>query len=256
MVTAEDIKKALEDFAPAYLAEDFDNVGLLVGESTKEVKTVLLALDADENTADEAVRAGADMIVSHHPVIFNAEKSVTDKTPLGRTLIKLISNSIAVCSVHTNMDKAEGGLNDLMVKKLGLMVDHEYIHDADKCMRVCRADTTLSKLCLKLKSEYDLDFVRCTGNPDRRIKRVGLCTGGGRSMTDDVIASGCDVYISGDLHYADIRKLVFAGVDFIEIGHFNSEVCVTQIFKSIINKAYPEIRTIISKEMDVFLNTF
>lgn len=255
MVTAGDIAKTLEGFAPAYLAEDFDNVGLLVGESSREVKTVLLALDADENTACEAVKMGADMIVSHHPVIFNAEKSITDKTPLGRTLIKLISNSIAVCSVHTNMDKAKDGLNDLMVKKLGLEIDPDFI-DSDKCMRVCRADTTLSKLCLRLKEEYGLDFVRCTGRSDKKVKKVGLCTGGGRSMTDDVIASGCDVYISGDLHYSDIRKLLFSGVDFIEIGHFNSEVCVTQIFKSIINKAYPEIRTIISKEMDVFLNTF
>lgn len=255
LVSANDIKNAIERFAPAELAEDFDNVGLLVGSGKKEVKKILLALDADETVAGEAIGKGADMIVTHHPVIFNAPQSITDETPLGRTLLRLIENSISVFSAHTNMDKANGGLNDLMVKKLGLEVEEEHF-DINNCIRICRADTTLSRLAEKLKEEYHLPFVRFTGDPERRIKRVGLCTGGGRSMAKDASDAGCDCYISGDLHYSDIRDLVFSGTDFIEIGHYYSERCVTEIFENIIKQAYPAISTIISEEMDVFLNTF
>lgn len=255
LVTANDIKIAIERFAPAFLAEDFDNVGLLVGSGSKEVGKVLLALDADEKVAKEAIEKGADMIVTHHPVIFDAPKSITDETPLGRTLLMLIENSIPVFSAHTNMDKARGGLNDLMVKKLGLEVEEE-LFDINNCIRICRADTTLSALAKKLKEEYKLPNVRFTGNPERSIKRVGLCTGGGRSMAGDAVKNGCDVYISGDLHYSDIRSLVFSGTDFIEIGHYYSERYVTEIFENIIKQAYPAISTIISEEMDVFLNTF
>ncbi len=254
-VTAESIKNAIEAYAPTYLAEDFDNVGLLVGDKNKEVKKVLLCLDVDERTAEEAERIGADMIVSHHPVIFNTQKSITCDTPLGRTLLRLIKNSTAVFSAHTNMDKAEGGLNDLMAEKLGLSREKEF-YSEDDCIRICRADMTLGQLAEKLKKEYALPFVRFTGNPKKRISRVGLCTGGGRSMAEFAAKKGCDAYISGDLHYSDIRGLLFSGVDFLEIGHFYSERPVTEIFNSVIKKAYPEIITIISEEMDVFLNTF
>lgn len=255
LVTANDIKNAIERFAPAFLAEDFDNVGLLAGSGSKEVGKVLLALDADEKAAREAIEKGADMIVTHHPVIFDAPKSITDETPLGRTLLMLIENSIPVFSAHTNMDKAEGGLNDLMVKRLSLERDEE-LFDINACIRICRADTTLGELAKMLKKEYKMPFVRFTGDQKRRVRRVGLCTGGGRSMASYAVSAGCDCYISGDLHYSDIRNLVFSGTDFIEIGHYYSERCVTEIFENVIKQAYPEISTIISEEMDVFLNTF
>lgn len=254
-VTAENIKNAIEAYAPLYLAEDFDNVGLLVGDKNKEVKKVLLCLDVDERTAEEAEKTGADMIVSHHPVIFNAQKSITQDTPQGRMLLRLIKNSTAVFSAHTNMDKADGGLNDLMAEKLGLSCE-EGLCSKDECIRICRADMTLRQLAEKLKKEYALPFIRFTGNPEKRVSRVAVCTGGGRSSAQLAVEKECDAYISGDLHYADIRELAFSGVDFLEIGHFYSERPVTEIFNSVIKKAYPEIITIISEEMDVFLNTF
>lgn len=252
MITVNDIKEAVENYAPQYLAEDFDNVGLLVGSGKKEVKKILLALDSDEKTAKEAECKGADMILSHHPAIFHPLKSVTDSTPEGRMLLTLAKNSISVVSAHTNMDKANGGLNDLMAYKLGLETE---LTDGG-CIRICRANETLGALAHKLKKEYALPFVRFTGDPERKIKRVGLCTGGGRSMIGDAISSGCDCYISGDLSYADIRTLKFSGVDFLEIGHYYSEKYVTEIFLKIIKNAYPEISTIISEETDVFLNIF
>lgn len=253
MVTANDIKRVIEDFATPSLAEDFDNVGLLFGHGEQPVKKVLLSLDVDEGISREAKEKGADMIVSHHPVIFNPVKSITDATSDGRMLLTLAENSIAVLSAHTNMDKAAGGLNDLMVKKLGLKASSV---DFSGCIRICDADESLGSLAEKLKNEYRAPVIRCTGDKERKIKRVGLCTGGGRSMIYDAINAGCDCYISGDLSYSDIRTLVHSGVDFIEIGHYYSERCVTEIFERIIKNAYPEISTIISEELDVFLNIF
>lgn len=255
MVTVNDIKRVIEDYANPSLAEDFDNVGLLFGHGEQPVKKVLLSLDVDESIAREAKEKGADMIVSHHPVIFNPVKSITDATSDGRMLLTLGESSIAVLSAHTNMDKASGGLNDLMVKKLGLKASSAGAA-LDGCIRICDADESLGDLAEKLKKEYGAPIIRFTGDKERKIKRVGLCTGGGRSMIYDAINAGCDCYISGDLSYSDIRTLVHSGVDFIEIGHYYSERCVTEIFERIIKNAYPEISTIISEEMDVFLNIF
>lgn len=253
MITVKMIASAIAAFAPEALAADFDNVGLLLGRSDKEVKTVLLCLDVDENTAAEAVEAGADLIVSHHPVIFHAIRRITDETPTGRMLMTLFKNDIAVISAHTNLDTTEDGLNDQMAKKLGLNVvgDLETGEGEHTCGRICEADTTLSRLAETVKNAYGLPFIRHTGDGDRKISRIALCTGGGRSLTKDVSAKNCDVYISGDLHYADIRELALSGIDYIEIGHFDSERPVTELFDETLHKAFPSLRLIRSGEQNI-----
>lgn len=252
MVKVSDIVKAMEKYAPSALAEDFDNVGLLVGREENEVRKILICLDADEETAKEAADLGCDMIISHHPVIFHAEKSVTEKTPLGRTLLTLISKEISVYSSHTNMDIAKGGLNDLMAEKLGLQVIGELGEGREQnCGRICGADMTLSNLLDKVKKVYNLPSVRYAGDEKRKVKKVAICTGGGRSMVEDCIKNKCEVYISGDLHYSDIRDLHFAGIDFIELSHFDAEVGVTEIFEKIIKTEFPELKCVVSSAENI-----
>src|SRR5689334_11051717 len=114
------IIEALERLAPSSLALEWDNVGLLVGESNRAVNKALIALDATDQVVEEAVTKGADLIITHHPVIFHPVKRVTDQTVLGRRLLKLIKNNISVYSAHTNLDIANGGVNDVLFELLGL----------------------------------------------------------------------------------------------------------------------------------------
>ena len=104
-----DVILRLENYAPAYLAEDYDNVGLMAGDADANFKAALLTLDVDINVAEEAKRRGANLIISHHPLIFEPLNKITSETAQGRCLLYLIKNGIAVCSAHTNLDSAAGG---------------------------------------------------------------------------------------------------------------------------------------------------
>ena len=193
MTKVSDIIKVMEKFAPSELKEDFDNVGLLIGKEDGKVRKVLLALDVDESVALEAIEFGADLIICHHPLIFDGLKSIAEKNFVERTAALLIENKIALYAMHTNLDIVKGGLNDLFAKKLGLKVKSALADDG--CGRICSVKTTLSELAEKVKAEFFLPYIRYSGNGERVIKKVALCTGGGRSFVDDVIESGADVYI-------------------------------------------------------------
>ena len=113
------IKKLEKEF-PKNIAESWDNIGLLVGDESREITKVQLSLDATEDVIDHAIEVGANLIITHHPIIFSGIKSVTSKNLIGRKLMKLIENKIAVYSMHTNLDSAEGGLNQYICEKLGV----------------------------------------------------------------------------------------------------------------------------------------
>ncbi len=253
MTKVKDIIKEIEKIAPVDLAEDFDNVGLLLGDGEAEVKKVLLCLDADENTAKEGAKKGVDMIISHHPLIFHPLKNLDFSNSASRCMKTLIKSDIAVYSAHTNMDTAEGGLNDLFCEKLSLEIIED-LSDSGKaksCGRICKTDLTLEEMIERVKKVYNLPCVRYAGCLDKKIRKVALCSGSGRGLTEDAIRKNADLYITGDLTYSDIKNLSENGVSYIEVEHFTSEVSVTEIFKSIIGKAFPEIEILISEEQNV-----
>ncbi|MBR6720104.1 MAG: Nif3-like dinuclear metal center hexameric protein [Clostridia bacterium] len=253
MTKVKDIISEIEKIAPLSLAEDFDNVGLLLGDDEAEVKKVLLCLDADENTANEAAVKGADMIISHHPLIFHPLKDLDFSKSAGRCMKTLIKSDIAVYSAHTNMDIAKGGLNDLFCQKLSLNAigDLAYSDKEISCGRICEGDYKLSELVLKVKEAFCLPYVRYAGDDKKQIRKIAVCSGSGRGLTDDAIKRGADVYITGDLTYSDIRNLSENGVAYIEISHFDSEISVTEIFKEIIERAFSEVDILISEEKNI-----
>ncbi len=253
MTKVSDIVKELEKTAPTHLAEDFDNVGLLLGDSDAEVKKVLLCLDADELTAKEAEIKGADMIISHHPLIFHPIKSLEYSKSAARCMKTLIKSDIAVYSAHTNMDIAEGGLNDLFCKKLSLKATDDLAEsDGERaCGRICDGDFMLSELALKVKEAFCLPFVRYSGEDDKKIKKIAICSGSGRGLVDDAVRHKADVYITGDLTYSDIRLLREERCSYIEVEHFVSEIFVTEIFREVIESAFPEVEIMISEEKNV-----
>ncbi len=232
-----DVMHVLEKYAPKTLQEDFDNVGLLVGEKNAEVKTVLLTLDVDMDVAVEAKAVGAEMIISHHPLIFNPIKAITDETPEGRCLLYLIQNHIAVYAAHTNLDSAAGGLNDLAAQFLNLSNTKPITGmEGAGLGRIGNLpeEMTVGDLADKIKKIYRLPYIRFSGKADTPVVRVALCTGSGGSLLPDVLAAGADVYITGDVKYEVARSAAAWGLPIIELGHYESEYIVVDLLEKIL----------------------
>ena len=253
-----DIIKVLEDYAPLSLAEDFDNVGLLLGDASLETETVLTTLDVDINVAMEAAETGAGLIVSHHPIMFNPLKKITADTPEGRLLLYLAKHSIAVYAAHTNLDAAEGGLNDLIAGLLNLK-DLSPLHEYEGGGGIGRLGTpqnpiTLMELVQNAKEIFNLSHIRFTGNPDKMINRIAICSGGGGGLLDDAIQSGADVYITGDIKYSGVRDSFSQSVDIIEVNHFASECLAKRLLAEILSDSLSDKINIILSEQntDVF----
>ena len=149
MIKLTKITEYLEKEFPPEYKEDFDNIGLLVGRSDKDVTKVLLCLDANKNVVKEAIKIGAELIITHHPVIFNPVKSVTDSTDFGEMLVSAIENKISIYSAHTNLDSAPNGITDTVCEKLGLIPFGNLVGDLG---RICHAQSgeTAKTLCAKI----------------------------------------------------------------------------------------------------------
>lgn len=254
MPTCGEILEYLEQHMPLNLAEDFDNVGLLAGRKTKPVKKALLCLNANLFTAKEAVQTGADMIISHHPLTFSGEKKITEDTVMGETYLTLMENGICVISMHTNFDCAEGGLNDLMAKRLKLTVveDLDKKENARGCGRICIAeDIKIKDLIDRIKEAYGVPVVKYTGDENKPVSKIALCTGSGKSFIPEVIKSGADVYITGDVSYSAALELESAGVSLIDLGHYESEIVCREAFLEMLS-GFTDVEWVISKEKNVF----
>ncbi len=249
MVELKEIIAFMDSRFPRSYAEDFDNVGLLVGRRGKEIERVLLCLDCDKFVVDEAVREDAQLIISHHPVIFGGIKSVTDQTPNGEMIIKAIENGISIFSAHTNLDSCPDGLTEYLCRRLGL----KPIEPIDGNVgRICepKEGLRLLELCAKIKAELGIDSVSTTAKMNRPVKRVAVCNGSGADCWRAARGKGADVYITGDVKYHDAREMYLAdGFEYISVSHFDSEKIVTElIFDSLKKRFGRSLEAVISKE--------
>ena len=222
------------------IAENWDNVGLLVGDNTKEVNKVLFCLDVTEKVVKQAVDNNVDLIISHHPVIFSGLKKITNETVHGRKLLKLIENKIAVYSIHTNSDFAINGLNDFIMDKLNLdgekiiFNEHEFedynpiknkverVHSGLARIKILNEEIRLEDLLERIKDSLGISYVRYVGNKDAYVRKIGLVTGGGSSFMYEV-ADKIDVFLTGDLKYHEALDALEEGRILVDIGHFESE---------------------------------
>lgn len=209
--TVGDLLDRLDGLAPFRWAEDWDNVGLLVGERGSEVRGVLVALDLRDHVIDEAERTGCNVIVTHHPVVFPSIAKVTDADVAGRLILRAARGDIAVVAAHTNLDAAAGGLNDIMAALLG-MTDVRPLQEAEPGSevglgRIGAVDGTLGELAVRAAEMFGADAVTgVVGDPDREVVTAAVCTGSGGSFIDTARAAGADVYVTGDLKYHDADR--------------------------------------------------
>ena len=249
----QDVLSALEQFAPLPLQESWDNAGLQVGLTEAEVSGALLCLDVTEKVVDEALEKGCNLIVSHHPLLFRGLKTISDMTDVQRTVRKAIRHDIAVVSMHTNMDNAEGGVNFKMAEKLGL-TDVQFM--APKTVGDVNAGSgvvgTLEKplaardFVQKVKEAFGVECAMTNELLERPIARVALCGGAGDFLLDDAVKAGADAFITGEMHYHQYFGYE-QQIQICVIGHYQSEQYTTEVFRDILEKACPGVRTVIAE---------
>ena len=205
MITVRDVEQVLFDWAPKELAAGWDNVGHLVGDPDAEVKKVLIALDITEKVVNEAVNIGADVIVAHHPVMncaWHPVQQIRSDDAQGRILITMIRNGISAICMHTNLDAAEGGVNDALAEKLGLS-GLELLNEE----KIGRIGTLKSQLPLVDFVRFVVKSLRCNGlryiDAGKPVHRVAVGGGACSGYISQAIAAGCDTFVTSDLKYND-----------------------------------------------------
>ena len=238
----------LEGMFPPEAAEDWDNVGLLVGDDNCEVEHVFLALDLTEPVLEEAAAAGADMIINHHPMIFSGIKKINNHTFLGRKVLKLIKNDIVYYAMHTNYDVL--GMADLSADYLKL-TDTSVLSVTESRdgreegfgrVGMLPEPMTLGQCAQYVKKCNRLEDVRVYGDLDQIVKKAAICTGSGKSMIREAIAAGADVYITGDIDHHTGIDTVAEGMSLIDAGHYGTEYIFAEALKEKLLSQFPDLK--------------
>ena len=233
----------LEELAPVSLAEGWDNPGLLVGNERADIKKVLVALDVTKEVIKEAISIGADVIITHHPLIFSGIKQVTTSTPVGEKICMLIKNNISHIAVHTNLDVVSGGTNDVLAELVGLK-NIEVLAPTKEIDGVKYGigrignieESTFEAVAEKIKESLSLKVIKIVGKKDRVIKRAGLCTGSGVEFMKNAINKGADVYITSDIRFHESQKALDMGICLIDVTHYASENIVVPVISKFLSK--------------------
>lgn len=255
MTLVNDVFEYLNGIAPVSLKMDFDNVGLLVGDGKAEVGKILVALDITDEVIDEAISFGAELIVSHHPLIFTPMKSVLSTDLVGRKLIKLIKNGISAICMHTNLDIAECGVNDALIKILG-GVPMGYLEytgtDSDDVPHGCGRIGELQNdmpLCdfLKLcKSALNSNGLRYH-DAGLKVKRLAVMGGSGGDCVSLAKALGCDTYVTSDIKYNAFLDAKELCINLIDADHFCTENVIVPVLHEKLCASFPECEVKISE---------
>ena len=250
-MTAKEVIAILEEFAPKGIQEEWDNSGVMVGDISKEIDSLLLALDSTPEIIEEAKMRGIKMIITHHPLIFKGVKSISPDNLQGRMIISAIKDDIIIYSMHTNIDKVPGGVSKMMADRLGL-VNVEILDSADNgatglgMVGDLEDEIPVKEFIKKVKESFSLQILKCSRERDMIIKRVALCGGSGGSLIERARLSGADVFISGDISYHNF--LCEDGFMVMDIGHYESEIDVLNLLMSVILKKIPNFAVHISEK--------
>lgn len=218
-----DILGYLESLYPPDTACEFDNVGLLVGENESEVRSAVVALDCDINTLNFALDNGANLIITHHPVIFEPIKSVTDDD----IVFGLIKNGISVISMHTNLDVGNGGVNDTLCDVLALKDVKPYIAEDGYMLKCGKTDfDNADNFAPFIKKQLGGAVKYVSGN--KPIKNVLVCSGSGGNYIDEAINGGFDALVTADVKHHQFISAINAGVSLFDGGHYNTENVIVE----------------------------
>lgn len=249
----------LEQKFPLSYQEDFDNCGIQCGDKEREITGVLVCFEMSDETIDEAIALNANLVISHHPLMLKRGiQKIEPTNRVGRILCKALENRMVLYSMHTNLDSAPEGVNDLFAKKLNLQnvsvlePNEKYFSapsegEGKGCMvglgRVGNLPAPMSaeKFLLSLKEIFGVPAVRYYGDLEKPVQRVALCGGSGGSYIGTAQAAGADVYVSGDIKYHDFhtadRKMLIADIGHLESEQFVKEIIFNEIKENFTNFA-------------------
>ena len=255
MRTVHEIQQFLEQLAPTSMKMEWDNVGLLCGRWEQKVEKILVALDPFLHVCEEAAEIGADLIVTHHPLIFRPAKSVTDGDMVGQSILFLASHGISAINAHTNLDMAVGGVNDCLAAALGLeqvqVIDPVGEDASGRPWGLLRSGT-VSETELESFAGLVKERLHCPGlryvSGGKPVQRVAV---GGGACADEmyaVLKAGCDTFVTSDVKYNQFWDARDLGLNLIDAGHFETEnpICAKLIAE--LRQAFPEITVVMSEK--------
>ena len=256
MATVKQVYEAVDRLAPFDLQMSLDNAGFLVGRGDRRVSRILVALDITEPVVAEAAEWGAEVIVAHHPVIFQPARSVTSETSVGRIVLALAEQNIAAICAHTNLDAVQGGVNDALARAVGLTglellvtdgVDGEGMpYGIGRVGTLMEGDSpSLPEYARRVKKALNANGVRFvdTGVPVRRVAVGGGACG---DMVKDAIARGCDTFVTSDLKYHEFLEARAMGINLVDAGHYPTENVVCPVLAEALEAAFPSVKVRIS----------
>ena len=255
MANVSEIRDYMEEKVPTSLKLEFDNVGLLVGICGAEVSTVLCALDITDAVIEEALSIGAQLIVSHHPLLFDPLKHITDDDPKGRKVIRLIRSGISAICLHTNLDTVDGGVNDCLMAALGgkvtgLLDPHGTYPDGRPCgisrLGELSAPVEFSEFLARTKQRLHSNGLRYVDG-GRPVWKLACCGGAGGSDMWKAAEAGCDTYVTADIKYHQFQLAAELGLNLVDADHFYTENPVIPELARQLKAQFPNVEFYISK---------
>lgn len=237
-----EIMGIIEEVYPKEAALGFDNVGLQAGRSDKEVRRIYLALDATEEVIGAAEALQADMLITHHPLIFSPLKCVTDENFVSRRILELIRKDISYYAMHTNYDVL--GMAALAERILGLQdaqvldVTAEFDGKEEGIGRIGNLEKsmTLRECCDYVKKRLSLEWVKVSGDLDQKVRRLAISPGSGKSAIAPAVEKGADVLVAGDIGHHDGLDAWEQGLSVIDAGHYGTEYIFMEDMKGFLGK--------------------
>jgi len=245
MRTVSDVAALLDQFAPPWLAEDWDNVGLLVGDPGGSVARVMTCLTITPATAAEAVQGQAELIVAHHPLPFRPIKRLTTETTTGRLLYELISAEVAVYSPHTAFDSAREGINQRLAAGLALQGITPLVPSDEGLgsgRRGCLEEPVgLDDLGRRLGEFLRVDRIGMVGDPERPVRTVAVACGAAGEFLETARQTGCDAMVLGEARFHTCLEAEAAGVGLLLPGHFASERFAVECLAEELSQQCPDL---------------
>ena len=250
-----DISKKIEEMAPIFLKEDYDNVGIMVGDPKQNVKKVLLALDCTNEVIDEAIHNKCDMIIAHHPLLFRRPKSIVKGELLGDKVFRLIKNDITLYACHTNLDSARNGINKTIVDMLGFESDEIIECHDEKQYKDCgigrivrlNESISLNDVIQRVKNNLNINNLR-VAKGKKQIETIAVINGSGQDFFDGAQKLGADCIITGDTTYHFVSDYKEMGVSIIDAGHFGTEFLVFLKTLEFLKEQFKDVEFIDSKK--------
>lgn len=229
--TVDDIIKIMNGIAPPRLAENWDNVGFLVGRKDTEVKRILVALDLTPEALKQALEQKVQMIITHHPVIFKGLKKISDQDWQQEIILSCIENKIAVFSAHTNLDSAMGGVNDVLAELLEiqeprvLVANEESEYSGLGRIGFLEEPLELPEFLSRVKKALNIKNIVCA-DAGQKVHKVAVCGGAGADFIEEALLQGADTYVTGDVKYHDAQNAVFSGLNIVDGTHQATELVI------------------------------